>query len=142
MIIIQLHWIQSAEGDYRVRYNICINNYTTDYCYYQTIASAKGHSSLRGPNAPRKMLQGSEINYCQELESAGLMAVKLQRLFRIIIVKNTLHMKLNIEPNVLSLSIVIKPNNQRNLVGNTIILLALETKLRLDKTSSTILKSG
>lgn len=121
MIIIQLHWIQSAEGDYRVRYNICINNYTTDYCYYQTIASAKGHSSLRGPNAPRKMLQGSEINYCQELESAELMVAKLQRLYRIIIVKSTLHMKLNIEPNVPSSSIDIKANSQRNHVGSTII---------------------
>lgn len=142
MIIIQLHWIQSAEGDYHVRYNICINNYTTDYCYYQTIASAKGHSSLRGPNAPRKMLQGSEINYCQGLESAGLMVAKLQRLYRTITVKNILHMKLNIGLNVLSLNTDIKANSQRNHAGNTITLREIETKLRQNRTSSTILKSG
>ena len=91
---------------------------------------------------PSKMLQGSEINYCQELESAGLMVAKLQRLYRIIIVKSTLHMNKNIVQNELSLNTDIKTNSPKNPVGNTITLLGIETKLRLDKTSSTILKSG
>ena len=88
------------------------------------------------------MLQGSEINYCQELGSAELMVAKLQRLYRIIIVKSTLRMRLNIELSVPSLNIDIKANSQRNHAGNTITLREIETKLRQNRTSSTILKSG
>lgn len=91
---------------------------------------------------PSKMLQGSEINYCQELESAELMVAKRQRLCRTIIVSSTLHMKVNTEQNEQSLSIDTQQNNQNNRDGSTIISHAIEMRLRLIRISSITVKNG
>lgn len=79
---------------------------------------------------------------CQGLETVVCLAARLQHLFRIIIVPNTLQKKKSIDKSVQSLSTDFQLHSLNNHVGNTITLHGIEMKLRLNKISSTTLGSG